>query len=220
LRAWSYANDNKEEISQHWHKRIKGNPSFFNGRVLVMENYLLEGGVLEAQFMETEFASFLYWKDHGFQEAGAKDAFGSALIRARDGEVLLARQRVGNLNAGLAYMPGGFIDRRDVGGDGVINIDQSVARELEEEASLPFSAFTRTSGYVVTVRPTQISIGIELVSSLDAVALRRVLMDNIARQDVSELDDFLVFDAPPSPDDRGVAEFTRFALAELLGPNS
>lgn len=217
LNRWRFAEEHAKQIAEHWHDRTVENPAFFNGRVLVMEAFRLSGHVLEACFMETDFANFLYWKDQGFPEAGAIDAFGSALIRARGGEVLLARQLAGNINGGLVYMPGGFIDPRDVTADGAVDIDRSVARELEEETGHPAGAFQRSPGYVVTVMPSQVSIGVEFVSELEANELRESLLRGIAAQADPELVDFIIYAKPPSPEDEEVAAFSRHALSVVLG---
>ncbi len=218
--AWGFAESNEKEIAQHWRERKRDNPSFFNGRILVMECFHISHDVLEARFMETDFANFLYWKDSGYPESGAIDGFGTVVIRARGGEVLLARQKAGNVNAGLVYLPGGFIDPRDVTTNGIIDIDASVLRELEEETGLPASEFTRRPGYLITIVPPQISIAVELVSELEANELRRVLNDKIAAQADPELEDFIVFAVPPTPGDEDVAVFSRCALSALFSETS
>lgn len=213
---WGFAQEFRTEIALHWSERSAANPAFFNGRVLVLERFDLKAGVLEGQFLETDFANFLYWKDGGCPQAAAIDGFGSALIRARGGEVLLARQKAGNVNAGLVYMPGGFIDPRDVRGDGAIDIDASVSRELEEETGLSAAEFTRMPGYLVTVMPGQVSIAIEFVSELEAEALRALLLDKLAAQVDPELEDFIIYSAPPTAGDEDVVAFSRSALAAVL----
>jgi len=213
---WLFSRENAAAISRHWSNRLADTPSLFNGRVLVMEAFDLSGDVLDAGFMETEFASFLYWKDSGYPEAGAFDGFGSALIRARGGEVLLARQRAGNVNAGLIYMPGGFIDPRDVTADGGVDIDASVSRELLEETGLSACEFKRQPGYLVTIMPFQVSIAVEFVSPLAADELQRALIREIGRQSDPELEDFVIYRQAPSADDRDVVAFSRHALSAVF----
>lgn len=177
-----------------------------------MEPPTIEDARLTADLIETDFASFLYWKDTDYPEAGVRDGFGSALIRARNGEVLLGRQQLGNVNAGLLYMPGGFIDPRDVRCDGGVDIDRSVAREFKEETGLSVAAFNRRGGYLVTEAGAQVSIAVELVSDLEAKELRAVLVSQIARQNEPELSDFVVYDRPPGAHEADVAAFSRVAL--------
>ena len=134
---WPYANNHREAIDAHWKIATASNPNFFNGTIHVVTRLATEGGDVKARFMATEFKNFLYWRDEGFPaEANVRDGFGSALIRSKEGHVILGRQHPGNINEGLAYLPGGFIDARDVDANGRIDIFASVARELREETGL------------------------------------------------------------------------------------
>ncbi len=176
----------------------------------------MSSGLLEADLIETDFASFLFWKDNGYPDAAVRDGFGSALIRGCGGEVLLGRQLPGRVNSGLLYMPGGFIDLSDVKDDGLIDIDGSIAREVGEEIGLDFDHFERRAGYLVTQLGRQVSIAVELVSPLKAEALRALLLERIARQSNPELADFAIFAKPPSADRSDVAAFSRLAVSAVL----
>ena len=214
--SWAFAERNRESIEAHWQRRRASNPGFFNGRVFVMEPPRLSGGVLEADLIETDFASFLFWKENGYPDAAARDGFGSALIRACGGEVLLGRQLPGHVNSGLLYMPGGFIDLSDVKQDGLIDIDGSIAREIGEEIGLGLQHFKRRSGYLVTQLGSQVSIAVELVSPLDAETLRKLLLQRIAQQKEPELADFAIFAKPPGAECSDVAAFSRLAVSAVL----
>lgn len=213
---WAFADRNRKSIEAYWQHRSARNPGFFNGRVFVMEPPRLSGGLLEADLIETDFASFLFWKDNGYPDAAVRDGFGSALLRARGGEVLLGRQLPGHVNSGLLYMPGGFIDLSDVKHDGLIDIDGSIAREIGEEIGLDFEHFKRRSGYLVTQLGSQVSIAVELVSPLDAEALRKLLVERIAQQREPELADFAIFAKPPGAECSDVAAFSRLAVSAVL----
>ncbi len=215
-KSWAFALGNRPQIEAHWQKRRACNPGFFNGKIYVMEPPRISGGLLTANFIETDFASFLYWKDNGYRDTSVRDGFGSALIRSRGGEVLLGRQLPGHVNAGLLYMPGGFIDQRDVRDDGLVDIDGSIAREVGEEIGLGFEHFLRQPGYLVTQIGCQISIAVELISPLPAQSLREMLLERIAQQNDPELSDFAIYAEPPSAEDTDVAAFSRHAVAAVL----
>lgn len=216
--TWQYAEHNREDISAHWKKRHAENPAFFNGRLFVMEPPTIADKVLTASFVETDFASMLWWKETGYPDDSMYDGFGSAMIRASGGEVLLARQRPGNVNAGKLYMPGGFIDLRDITSDGQIDIEASIARELEEETGLPASEFDRNPGFIITRSGPLVSMAIEYRSNKPANALRDTLMANLARQDDPELSEFVIFDAPPdAKQDTDVIPFARRAVEAVMG---
>ena len=57
-----------------------------------------------------------------FPKPGFLTVLVRALIRSSDGDVMLVRQRPGNVNYGFAYLPAGFIDERDVHADGTVEI--------------------------------------------------------------------------------------------------
>ncbi len=113
----------------------------------MLASHSLGADRFEGQLMPVEFKSFLYWKEHGYPDTSVRDTFGSALIRSAEGHILLGRQRAGNINAGLAYLPGGFIDGRDVAADGSIDIAASVAREVAEETGLGAGDIERMPGF-------------------------------------------------------------------------
>lgn len=216
-KSWDYEQRFRCEIESNWQKRKSANPAFFNGRIFVMEPPLIEHGVLTAQMIEADFASHLHWKDHGYPDAGVRDSFGSALIRASGGEVLLARQRPGNLNSGFLYMPGGFIDLRDATDDGQIDIAASITRELKEETGLSASAFERPGGFIITQADSLVSIAAEFRSTKPAGALREEIMANLARQQNPELCDFTIFDGPPDIETNPeVAPFTQLAMTAVF----
>lgn len=189
---WEFARERREEIQENWRRRTAENPALFDGRVLMMRPPSIAEQVLTAELVEVDFKAYLFWRDSGFPDAGLFDGFGSALIRSREGHVLLGRQRGGNLNAGLVYLPGGFIDGRDVLSGGLVDIDASIARELKEETGLGAEAFSRAPGYLVTLCGPQISIAVEYRSVLSAQELRLKMLSAIAKQSEPELSDIVI----------------------------
>jgi len=189
--AWGYAERNRAEIAAYWAEARATRPKLFNGSIFVLGEGRLHGAAFEGTFVPTDFASFLYWREHGYPEAGVRDGFGSAVIRSAEGHVLYGRQTGGNVNAGLVYPPGGFIDPRDVR-DGAIDIDASIARELAEETGLAAGDLDRTPGYLLTRAGPLVSIGIEWRSALAAEELRKRILAHVGRQADPELDDVVI----------------------------
>ncbi|MCC7252422.1 NUDIX hydrolase [Hyphomicrobium sp.] len=219
--GWAFADRSREEIDQHWELRTHEKPGFFNGVVhLMTECALSAGGMFSARFVRTDFKSFLYWRETGWCDQSVMDAFGSALILSADGQVLLGRQSAGHLNSGLCYPPSGFIDVRDIGPDGRIDIDGSVAREIAEETGLAAPAIARTGGYVLTFAGPVLSIAVPYRSPLPGAALLKDAARHISAEADSELAD-LVLAAPgdaaaglPMPD------YARVLLGHLPGLKS
>lgn len=188
--VWPWAANRRAAIEAHFAQAQAQNPTYFNGTIHLLRSHSLDNGIFHGSYVRTDFAAFLYWRACGHPvEAGVRDGFGSAIVTCTGGGVLLGRQRPGNVNAGKAYLPGGFIDPRDVNGDGVIDIEAQTARELREETGLGAELCTRRQGFLLSVAGPLVSIGALHETSLDANALEAHVRGNLAAQAEPELAD-------------------------------
>jgi 8-oxo-dGTP pyrophosphatase MutT (NUDIX family) len=171
--AWPFAEINAALIDVHWAEAKAANPRYFNGIVHLVCRLAVANDALDASLLRTDFKSYLYWRHLGYPHAGALDGFGSALMRTSDGHVILGRQGPGNVNVGLACLPAGFIDERDVAADGSIDIVRSVAREVEEETGLEGRHISREPGFIIARSGAQLSFAVPFhiaMRTADAVA--------------------------------------------------
>ena len=213
---WPFAIERASAIDTHWQRRTASNSAFFNGRILMLAAHQWTPDGFIGQCFETGFKDFLYWRETGEPDAGVMDVFGSALIWSSDGGVMLGRQRTGHINAGLAYLPGGFIDPRDVGAGGRIDIAASTAREAEEETGLSAEALAQVPGFILTCRPKQISIGVAYRSPMTAKALREQVMAHLAADPASELAEIIMVRRKSDLDGLAMVPFARLLLTTLL----
>ena len=151
-----------------------------------------------------------------FPHAGVRDAFGSALIRSAEGHVILGRQRAGNINAGIAYLPGGFIDARDVTAAGKIDISASILRELQEETGQLPGEFHIVPGFLLTQWNALLSIAVELVSPLSSQELRQRIMQHISRDPDSELIDAVIVRTAAEAREAGLHPYAAVLLEWLF----
>lgn len=215
--TWTYAANHREVIDAHWAMALKSNPHFFNGTVLLLKELHRDGNHVAASFLPTAFKNFLYWRDEGFPaEARLRDGFGSALIRSAEGCVVLGRQRAGHINAGLAYLPGGFIDERDVGAGGTIDIGASIARELREETGLGPDALRAEAGYLVTEVAAHVSFAVVYRSQLSARELEQRIAAHIAAETDPELAGTVVLQGPGDMEGLAMPHYARVLLASPL----
>ncbi len=215
--SWRFANENRAAIDAHWDACRAANPAYFNGAIYVLSGFRLAEGRFQGELLRTDFKSFLYWRDLGWPlAAGVRDCFGAALIRSGDGAVLLGRQAKGHLNAGQAYLPGGFIDDRDVGADGSIDMTASALREVEEETGLAVCDLEVLPGLIVTVAGPSVALVVEMSSALAATDLRAEMLARIARQPDPELADVVILRHAPAIDDPGLAPYARVLLRAIL----
>lgn len=214
--SWPYETAHAAAIDLTWEHRRRERPAMFDGVVHVVSRVELTDGDLAGKLMAVRFKSFLHWREAGFPDAGVRDGFGAAVVRTADGCVLLGRQRAGNLNAGLAYMPGGFIDASDVAADGSVDIEASIARELGEETGLSAAEGVRLPGTLVCERGPQLAIAATWRFAETAEALRARVLDHLARETAPELADAVIV----GPDDDlaglGVPPYARLLLRHVF----
>lgn len=147
---WPFATRHAPAIAAYFDTRTAANPSLYDGRVFVLRRLDVDGGRVAAAFSLERFSAFLYWRDGGVPDDGRTlDGFGSAIVRTADGAILLGRTALDTMNPGHVYLPGGFLDPRDLADAATIDPDASIARELAEETGLDAASLERRPGYVV-----------------------------------------------------------------------
>lgn len=186
-RDWPYARAHEREIAEEFERQRFAKPGYFNGPIQIMLDHAIEAGTFVGEFATSDFASFVYWRAMGMVDDTVRDCFGCAVVRSREGHILLGVQAGGNLNAGRAYCPSGFIDPADVRADGSIDIDGSIEREITEETGLDLGLLTRVPGYLLIAAEASIAIAVEYRSTLTAVEIRAQIAGNLARQTEPEL---------------------------------
>ena len=138
-RDWPFAAQNRAEIMLAWEKRILQNPSLWNGEVLIAQDVLLTGNVLSARLSRTDYASFVVWRDWGWPDTTAFNLFGMGAMMTTDGALVFGEMSSHTLNPGMIYPPGGSLEPTDVRPDGMIDIDNSICKEISEETGLDVS---------------------------------------------------------------------------------
>ena len=163
--VWDFAQARAEEIAAHWRRRSAEQPNLFNGRVLMLTRHAVEGRTLRGEFIETDFADFLAWREFGFPASNACNGFSMAALRGADGAFLLGEMSPHTASAGAIYFPAGTPDRQDVF-DGVVDLEASARRELTEETGLdpseadiaPGWTVVRAPGRVACMKPMQLRV--------------------------------------------------------------
>jgi 8-oxo-dGTP pyrophosphatase MutT (NUDIX family) len=184
--AWPFAEARRAEIAAHFAGQQRERPALWNGRVLLGRNPVFSGDRLTASYFETDFASFLSWRDWGFPDPGVFNGFGMGALCCADGAFVLGEMGQHTSNAGRIYFPSGTPDLDDVG-DGALDISGSVARELEEETGLaPGDYESDPHWHCVYTGPALAMIRLLRVD-MPGEALRERIEANLAAQDQPEL---------------------------------
>jgi 8-oxo-dGTP pyrophosphatase MutT (NUDIX family) len=152
-RPWPFADTRRDEIGRHFNRLKQVKPAVWNGRVLLLYDHIIEGDVFRGAYFETDYASFVAWRDWGFPDATVRHCFSLGALRASDGSFLLGVMNTHTLNAGKIYFPTGVPDPSDIVG-GMVDLAASVRREMAEETGLHADAYEAEAGwYCVLAMP-------------------------------------------------------------------
>jgi 8-oxo-dGTP pyrophosphatase MutT (NUDIX family) len=184
--TWPFAIERSAEIDVHFAAKQREKPQLWNGRVLLARHPVVTAGCFAAEYFETDFASFLAWRDWGYPDKTVFNGFGMGALRSSDGAFALGEMGGHTANAGRIYFPAGTPDLDDIR-DGTVDISGSIVREAEEETGLTPADY-RAGGYWDCV-DTGASIALIRILQVDmpGEALRARIEANLASQTSPEL---------------------------------
>jgi 8-oxo-dGTP pyrophosphatase MutT (NUDIX family) len=179
--TWPFAVERRADIDAHFAQKQAEKPRLWNGRVLLGRNPVFGGDRFGADYFETDFASFLAWRDWGFIDNSVFNGPGMGALRANDGAFALGEMAAHTANAGRIYFPGGTPDLDDLR-DGIVDIAGSVVREVEEETGLTAADYRSDGPWHCVISDGVITIIRLLQVDLPGEALRARIERNLARQ--------------------------------------
>lgn len=147
---WPFATEHRARIDTHFAEEQRKIPELFNGRILLGRSHRFDADELHAEYFETDFASFLAWRDWGFPDEGVFNGFGAGALRSSDGAFLLGEMAANTSNAGKIYFASGTPDRSDLRGS-VVDLVDSVRRETLEETGLADTDYRAADAWDVIV---------------------------------------------------------------------
>jgi 8-oxo-dGTP pyrophosphatase MutT (NUDIX family) len=184
-RPWPFAQQRRAEIEAHFAVKSREKP-IWNGRILLARDPDFTGERFSASYFETDFASFLAWRDWGFPDAQVFNGFGMGALRGADGAFVLGEMGQHTSNAGRIYFPSGTPDLDDIRGE-TVDIPGSVAREVAEETGLTPADYRPAAHWDCVVSGAAIAMIRVLDVDVTGEALRRRIEANHARQRQPEL---------------------------------
>jgi 8-oxo-dGTP pyrophosphatase MutT (NUDIX family) len=188
---WTFAEERRAEIETHFARVREAKPAVWNGRVLLCRNPRAEDDVYRADYFETNFASFLAWRDWGFPDKSVFNSFGSGALRSADGAFVLGRMNAHTANAGRIYFPAGTPDPNDVVG-GRVDLAASVEREVEEEIGLRPSDYRASEDWTIVETGHAVACFRLLSSPLAAPELRARIEAFLRSETAPELSDIKI----------------------------
>jgi hypothetical protein len=209
--AWPFAVSRRAEIDRHFSERQRRQPAVWNGRIILVSRWHIEDGVLRGAGFETDYASFLAWRDWDFPDRGVFNIFAPAALRAADGAYLVGEMAPHTAGAGAIYFPCGTPDPLDVGADGRLDLAGSLNRELLEETGLDIGTLHLPRGWTMVHDRGFLGLIREVTAPENADALRARVMRHLAKDAHAEFCDIHVVRSPADLDPR----MPRFMVAFL-----
>lgn len=194
-RPWVFAAERRSEIDAFFTKLRRQKPAVWNGRVLMLYDYVLAEGVLRGRYLETDYASFAAWCAWGRPPADVYDCFGAGAVVAADGAVLVGVMGTHNFNAGRIYFPCGTPDPSDIH-DGKVDLDFSVRRELKEETGVDADELLAEPGWTTVVDGPYLAQIKTLHSRESAEYVRERILTLLSREAQPELSDIRIVRGP------------------------
>ncbi len=185
---WSFAVERRAQIDAHFAQACRERPQLWNGQVLMMHRHRIEAGALIGEFLQTDFASFMTWRDWGFPDTSVINCFSMGALRSYDGAWIMGVMGAHTSAAGKIYFPAGTPDPADIVG-GTVDLAGSVIREVAEETGLDANDFVEQSGWHCVIDGSRIALMKVLQAHEPAEVLRRRILDHLAREEAPELAD-------------------------------
>jgi 8-oxo-dGTP pyrophosphatase MutT (NUDIX family) len=194
-RPWPFAEARRSEIACHFDAIRHEKPAVWNGRILLLQEHAIAAGVFRGDCFETDYASFVAWRDWGFPDASVRNCFSLGALRAADGGFLLGVMSAQTLNAGKVYFPAGTPEPVDIV-DGMVDLALSVRREVAEETGLGADAYRPEQGWYCVAGRTHVAQFKVLHLRESAAALRRRILAHLAGESEPELADIRIVRSP------------------------
>lgn len=184
--SWPFAQARRVDIDAHFATKQRERPKIWNGRILLGRNPVFAGESFSASYFETDFASFLAWRDWGFPDREIFNGFGMGAPRCSDGAFILGEMGQHTANAGRVYFPSGTPDLDDLR-DGAVDMAGSVTREITEETGLTPADYRADTNWHCVVSGAAIAIIRILDIDARGEETRARIEANLARQHQPEL---------------------------------
>jgi 8-oxo-dGTP pyrophosphatase MutT (NUDIX family) len=183
---WPFAEDQRSAIDAYFAAQRVATPALWNGRVLLGRNASFANDCFRADYFETDFASFLAWRDWGFPDKAVFNGFGMGALRGSDGAFVLGEMSDDTANPGRIYFPAGMSDPCDIK-DEAFDLAGGILREVREETGLARSDYRADPYWYCVDHSPLIAIVQILDADLSGKELRAQIETNLAAERSPEL---------------------------------
>jgi 8-oxo-dGTP pyrophosphatase MutT (NUDIX family) len=211
---WPFAQARRVDIDRHFAARRRERPALWNGRMLMLHRYAQESGVLRGASFETNYASFLAWRDWGCPTVGAFNVFAAAALQSADGAFLLGQMAPFTSSAGKWVFPCGTPDPDDISSAGMLDLAGSVGRELFEETGLDIGVCQVEPGWILVRDGGFFALMKCVTVNANAEQLRANIMDHLANKAQPEFADVRIVRRPADLNPSTPRFFVEYLMAK------
>jgi hypothetical protein len=198
--SWPFATDRRVDIDRYFTELKSQRPGVWNGRVLLLNRYAIAERTLRGACFETDYSSFITWRDREFPDPSVFNFFAAAVLRSADGGYLLGEMASYTAGAGRSYFPCGTPEPDDVGSGGLFDLDGNLCRELLEETGIATAELDAEPGWTVVRDRCFLGLMKRLTARQNADELRARIMRHIAGDKHPELADIRIVRGPADID--------------------
>jgi hypothetical protein len=200
--SWRFAAERPDDVDRYFAELQRQRPGVWNGRVLLLSRYAIAGRTLHGAGFETDYASFITWRDNGFPDPNVYNFFAAAALRSADDAYLLGEMASYTAGAGRTYFCCGTPEPADIGAGGTIDLDDNLSRELLEETGIAIAELDAEPGWTVVRDRCFLGFMKRLTAREDAQTLRERIRRHIASEKHPELADMRIVRGPADIDSR------------------
>ena len=182
--------------------------------MLLLHRYSRENGVLCGASFETDYASFLAWRDWGFPAAGVFNVFAAAALQSADGAFLLGQMAPFTSAAGEWVFPCGTPEPDDINSAGMLDLAGNLGRELFEETGINIAACQVEPGWTLVRDGGFVALIKHVTANESAGRLRANIMDHLASEAEPEFTAVRVVRGPADLDPATPRFYVEYLIAE------
>jgi 8-oxo-dGTP pyrophosphatase MutT (NUDIX family) len=190
--SWPFAADRRGDVNAYFADLCRQRSGVWNGRVLLLNSYTIEGRALRGSCFETDYASFCSWRDWGFPDPSVYNVFAASALRSADGAFLVGEMAASTANAGLVTFPCGTPEPDDLDAEGHLDLAGNLSRELLEETGIGMGEVRAEPGWTM-LRDRCFLAFVKVVAALEnADALRARILRHLASEQRPEFVDIRI----------------------------
>jgi hypothetical protein len=197
---WPFAANRRADIDRYFTELQSRRPGVWNGRVLLLNRYAIGERALRGACFETDYSSFITWRDREFPDPTVYNFFAAGVLRSADGGYLLGEMASYTAGAGRSYFPCGTPEPDDVSAGGTFDLDDNLRRELLEETGIAVAELDAEPGWTVVRDRCFLGLMKRLTARQSADELRARIMRHIAGDKHPELADIRIVRGPADLD--------------------